>query len=57
MDGSLNDPAVAKGSAARWGTDSKVYELLVKHPKKECAISIQNHGSEAWFKNIKIRRL
>ena len=57
VDGSLNDPAVAKGSAARWGTDSPVYELLVKHPRKECQISIQNHGSDAWFKNIRIRKL
>ena len=57
VDGSLNAPEVAKGSAARWGTESQVYELLVKHPKKECQISIQNHGSDAWFKNIKIRKL
>ena len=57
VDGSLNAPEVAKGSAARWGTDSQVYELLVKHPRKECQISIQNHGSDAWFKNLKIRKL
>ena len=56
VDGSLNAPEVAKGSAARWGTDSQLYELLVKHPKKECQISVQNHGSDAWFKNIKIRK-
>jgi len=57
VDGSLNAPEVAKGTAARWGTESKVYEMLVKHPKKECQISIQNHGSDAWFKNLKIRKL
>ena len=57
VDGSLNAPEVAKGSAARWGADSQVYELLVNHPKKECQISIQNHGSDAWFKNLKIRKL
>ena len=57
VDGSLNAPEVAKGSAARWGTDSPVYDLLVKHPKKECQISIQNHSSDAWFKNLKIRKL
>jgi hypothetical protein len=57
VDGSLNAPEVAKGSEARWGTDSQVYELLVKHPKKQCQISIQNHGSDAWFKNLKIRKL
>jgi hypothetical protein len=57
VDGSLNDPGVANGTAARWGETSLVYELLVKHPKRECQISLQNHESEAWFKNIKIRKL
>ncbi len=57
VDGSLNAPEVARGSEARWGTESKVYELLVKHPKKDCQISLQNHGSDAWFKNIKLRKL
>jgi hypothetical protein len=57
VDGNLNAPEVAKGTGARWGTDSAVYELLVKHPKLDCQISLQNHASEAWFKNIKIRRL
>jgi hypothetical protein len=57
VDGSLKDPGVAKGSAARWGTESPVYDLLVNQPRKECQISIQNHESDAWFKNIKIRRL
>jgi hypothetical protein len=57
VDGSLNDPGVAAGTGARWGEGSPVYELLVKHPKKDCQISLQNHSSDAWFKNIKIRRL
>ena len=57
VDGSLNDPAVEKGTAARWGVGSPVYELLVKHPRKACPISLQNHSSDAWFKNIKIREL
>ena len=57
VDGSLKAPEVAKGTAARWGADSPVYDLLVNQPRKECQISLQNHGSDAWFKNIKIRRL
>jgi hypothetical protein len=57
VDGTLNDPGVAKGTASRWGTTSPVYDLLVNHPKRECQISLQNHESEAWFKNIKIRKL
>ncbi len=57
VDGALNDPGAAKGTAARWGPASPVYDLLVNHPKKACQISLQNHESEAWFKNIKIRQL
>jgi hypothetical protein len=57
VDGSLKAPEVAKGTAARWGTESPVYDLLVNQPNKEGQISLQNHSSEAWFKNIKIRRL
>jgi len=57
VDGSLNDPGVAKGTGARWGADSPVYTLLVEHPKKDCQISLQNHSSDAWFKNIKIRKM
>ena len=58
VDGSLNDPGVAKGTGERWGTESPVYEMLVKHARKMCPISLQNHGEvPAWFKNIKIRKL
>jgi hypothetical protein len=41
----------------RWGEGSRVWELLVKQPRVRCPISLQNHGDEAWFKNIKIRPL
>jgi len=57
VDGSLKAPEVAKGTAARWGKDSRVYDLLVNQPRKDCQISLQNHSSDAWFKNIKIRKL
>jgi hypothetical protein len=57
VDGSLRDEGVAKGTGARWGVNSPVYDLLVNHPKQECQISIQNHSSYAWFKNVKIRKL
>jgi hypothetical protein len=57
VDGSLNAPDIAAGIEKRWGKDSPVYNLLVNQPRKECPISLQNHGDEAWFKNIRIRRL
>ena len=57
VDGSLKAPEIAAGVEKRWGKDSPVYNLLVNQPRKECQISLQNHGDEAWFKNIRIRRL
>jgi hypothetical protein len=43
--------------AKRWGAASPVYNLLVNQPRKRCPISLQNHGDNAWFKNVKIRKL
>lgn len=54
VDGSLDGPAVAEDMGKRWGVGSPIYDLLVKQPRKECHISLQNHGDEAWFKNIRI---
>ncbi len=56
-EGSLKSPAIAQSVAKRWGTESPVYHLLADQPKKRCQISLQNHGNEAWFRNIRIREL
>jgi hypothetical protein len=57
VDASLKDPSIAAGVEKRWGKDSPVYNLLVNQPRQECPISLQNHGDECWFKNIRVRRL
>jgi hypothetical protein len=57
VDASLKSPEVAASMQKRWGTDSPVYKLLVDQPRARCPISLQNHGDEAWFKNVKIRIL
>jgi hypothetical protein len=57
VDANLKDPQVREASAKRWGADSTLTHMLADQPKKSCAISLQNHGDEAWFKNLKIRRL
>ncbi len=43
--------------AKRWGLGSHVYELLAKQPVRDCKISLQNHGDDAWFRAIRIREL
>ena len=57
LDARLDAPEVAESMAKRWGQGSPVYNLLVDQPRARCPISLQNHGDNAWFKNIKIRPL
>lgn len=54
VDTMLDAPEIEKAVTARWkGTG--VYDLLVKQPKKDCPIGLQNHDDAAWFRDIKIR--
>ncbi len=57
IDASLKSPAIEAGSKARWGATHPVYKLLTEQPKKKSPILLQNHGDEAWFKNLRIRTL
>ncbi len=57
VDTQLDSPTAVARIARRWGSGSPVYEEMAKQPKKDCPISLQNHGGDAWFRNIKIRRL
>jgi len=57
VDSSLDSADALHGIETRWKDAPHVEELLAKQPKKSCPISLQNHGDEAWFRNIKIRRL
>ncbi len=57
VDAFLKSPEVAASMEKRWGEDTPAYRLLVNQPRARCPISLQNHGDEAWFKNIKIRVL
>lgn len=57
IDASLKSPVIAAGSKARWGETHPVYKLLTEQPKKKSPILLQNHGDEAWFRNLRIRTL
>lgn len=57
LDASLKAPEIAAGSKARWGADHPVTKLLVDQPKKKSPVLLQNHGDEAWFRNLRIREL
>jgi hypothetical protein len=54
VDGSLASDAVREGAAKRWGRYPQVMEFFSR-PKHTGPISLQHHGDEAWFRNIKIR--
>jgi hypothetical protein len=57
VDASLNSDAAMEGIRKRWSASPHVFDLMSKQPKRDCPISLQNHGDEAWFRNLKIRRL
>ena len=57
VEADLDSPQAAEHIAHRWGQGTPVTIDLTKQPKKECPISLQNHGGDTWFRNIRIRKL
>jgi hypothetical protein len=57
VDGTLKDGRVAASITKRWGPAPKVQEMLLQRSRKNGPISLQNHSDDAWFRNIKIRKL
>ena len=57
VDSALDSDDAMEGIRRRWHDSPQVLEMLAKQPKKDCPISLQNHGDNAWFRNIKIREL
>jgi len=57
VEATLGSDELAQPLARRWTAASPVYKMLSRPAKQNCPIGLQNHGDEAWFRNIKIRRL
>jgi hypothetical protein len=57
VDTTLDTQELKDNLAHRWGGDSEVYRLMVTQPIHECHFSLQNHDSDTWFRDIKIKRL
>jgi hypothetical protein len=57
VDANLKSPEIAAGAEKRWGKTHPVYKLLTEQPKKKSPILIQNHGDEAWFRNLRVKKL
>lgn len=57
VDTTLNTQELKDNLARRWGGDSEVYRLMVTQPVRECHFSLQNHDSDTWFRDIKVKRL
>lgn len=57
VEADLDSPLAAEHIAHRWGNGTPVTIDLTKQPRKDCPISLQNHGGDTWFRNIRIRRL
>ncbi|MCC7498476.1 MAG: DUF1080 domain-containing protein [Bryobacterales bacterium] len=56
VDTSLDSAQVREGIIQRWGVDSPIGKALL-NARKQGPVVLQNHDDEAWFRNIKIRRL
>jgi 3-keto-disaccharide hydrolase len=57
VDADLSSQEVKAHIAQRWARNSPVFNLLAAEPKRDCPISLQNHGAQVWFRNIKIRAI
>lgn len=57
VDATLDDPAILASVKRRWSVAPHVLELLTNQPKTQTPVSLQNHGDDAWFRNLRIRAL
>ena len=56
VEGRLDDPQVQEGIRKRWGPAPAIRMMLLR-PMMDGPVALQHHNNEAWFRNIKIKRL
>jgi hypothetical protein len=57
VDTRLDAPEVRDSIEKRWRSAPGIRKLLLDQPVAESPVALQHHVDEAWFRNIKIRRL
>jgi hypothetical protein len=53
----LDAPEVRESIEKRWHAAPGIRKLLLEQPVAESPVALQHHVDEAWYRNIKIRRL
>ena len=56
VDVDLESPVV-KDTLRERAVKSNESRAMLERPRTDCPISLQHHGDEVWFRNIRIRRL
>jgi len=57
VDTRLDAPEVRESIEKRWHAAPGIRKLLLDQPVTESPVALQHHVDEAWYRNIKIRRL
>jgi len=57
VDASIAPNDIKPKLRTRWGKSPAVLSLLGDQPLRETPLSLQNHGNDTWFRNLRIRRL
>ncbi|HYP14584.1 MAG TPA: DUF1080 domain-containing protein [Bryobacteraceae bacterium] len=55
-EGSLKGKEVTEAVEKRWKPAPEVRDMLLRSTRPRWPIALQNHGDEAWFRNIKLRQ-
>ncbi len=57
VDTHLDAPEVRESIEKRWRDAPGIRKLLLEQPVAESPVALQHHVDEAWYRNLKIRRL